>query len=62
VWDVTQLLSEAVDIAHMSWQVGALAAVVVVGLFVAPLASLAMVVLIAFAVAIDHTTTHAPLH
>ena len=46
----------------MSWQIGALAAVVVLGLFVAPLASLAMVVLIAFAVAVDHATTQAPLH
>ena len=46
----------------MSWELGALAAVIVAGLFVAPLASLAMVVLIAFAVAVDHTSTRAPLH
>ena len=46
----------------MSWQIAALASVVVLGLFVAPLASLAMVVLIAFAVAVDHTTTQGLHH
>ncbi|MEA2346381.1 MAG: hypothetical protein QOG62_168 [Thermoleophilaceae bacterium] len=44
----------------MSWQIASLVAVVVLGLFVAPLASLAMVVLIAFAVAMDHTTSRIP--
>jgi hypothetical protein len=46
----------------MSWQIAALATVVILGLFVAPLAALAMVILIAFAVAVDHTATHIPNH
>jgi hypothetical protein len=46
----------------MSWQIAALATVVILGLFVAPLASLAMVVLIAFAIAVDHTASSVPHH